>query len=366
MASAGTANARTKWLCKPGKKPNPCLATGGRLRTTVISSDGRARVVNPRPGRNPKIDCFYVYPTVSTQTGPNANLRIDPEETGIARDQASRFSRTCRVYAPMYRQITTPPQGFGELKQAAKVAYADVRDAWRVYLKRFNKGRGVVLIGHSQGAVALTKLMRNEIDRRPRVRRRLVSAILTGGNVLVKKGKAVGGDFRNVRACRSPAQTGCVLAYSTFAEPPEADSLYGRPPRRGSFADAFGLPLGAPNLHVLCTNPASLSGGAGALRTILPSVAPTGLFDELWGEIFNGDRPTASTPWITPQDHYSGRCVTSNGANVLMLSPIDGAQQLTQPLPGYGLHDLDVEIALGNLTATVQREARAYLRRNSR
>jgi hypothetical protein len=49
-----------------------------------------------------------------------------------------------------------------------------------------------------------------------------------------------------------------------------------------------------------------------------------------------------------------------------MLSPIDGAQQLTQPLPGYGLHDLDVEIALGNLTATVQREARAYLRRNSR
>ena len=77
---------------------------------------------------------------------------------------------------------------------------------------------------------------------------------------------------------------------------------------------------------------------------------------------WNGARPTASTPWITPRDHYASRCASSNGADVLMLSPIDGAQHLTQPLPRYGLHFLDVERALGNLTATVTCEAKAYVK----
>ena len=52
------------------------------------------------------IDCFYVYPTVSEQEGPNANLEIEPQEKQIAIDQASRFSQSCRVFAPMYRQLT--------------------------------------------------------------------------------------------------------------------------------------------------------------------------------------------------------------------------------------------------------------------
>jgi hypothetical protein len=29
-------------------------------------------------------------------------------------------------------------------------AYADVLEAWRAYLARYNKGHGVVLIGHSR------------------------------------------------------------------------------------------------------------------------------------------------------------------------------------------------------------------------
>ncbi len=68
--------------------------------------NGRTTVVDPKPAKNPPIDCFYVYPTVSGQPGPNADLTIDPEETAVAETQASRFSQVCRVYAPMYPQLT--------------------------------------------------------------------------------------------------------------------------------------------------------------------------------------------------------------------------------------------------------------------
>ena len=47
----------------------------------------------------PKVDCFYVYPTVSEQVGINADKTVDPAQTAIAEAQASRFSGNCRVYA---------------------------------------------------------------------------------------------------------------------------------------------------------------------------------------------------------------------------------------------------------------------------
>lgn len=70
-ASASQADAKTKWLCRPGHSPDPWRRS---LKTTVTSSGGKTRIVNPKPARHPKIDCFYVYPTVSTQPRPNANL----------------------------------------------------------------------------------------------------------------------------------------------------------------------------------------------------------------------------------------------------------------------------------------------------
>ena len=53
--------------------------------------------------------------------------------------------------------------------------YEDVVEAWRAYLRRFNHGRGVVLIGHSQGTFVLRRLIREEIDPKASARRRLVS-----------------------------------------------------------------------------------------------------------------------------------------------------------------------------------------------
>jgi hypothetical protein len=149
----------------------------------------------------------------------------------------------------------------------------------------------------SQGTGMLRALVRKQIDPRKRVRKLLVSAILLGGNVTVKRGSDVGGDFKHVRACHSPTQTRCVIAYSTFNETPPPDSLFGRPSNR--FSEAFGLPNG-PNLQVLCTNPAALGGGVGSLRTIsrtepFPGILGAGLLI-----LYGGVLPVAPTPWIQP------------------------------------------------------------------
>ncbi len=108
--TATAASAETTWLCRPGLAGDPCLSSE---EATVELDNGSSVIQHAQPAANPPVDCFYVYPTVSSQirlenghVSPNANLEIDPEETQIAIDQASRFSQTCRVYAPMYPQLT--------------------------------------------------------------------------------------------------------------------------------------------------------------------------------------------------------------------------------------------------------------------
>ena len=216
----------TVWLCRPGVADNPCLAN---LTTTVVRADGTKSVRRSAPAKHPPIDCFYVYPTVSRQKTANANLHVDPEETAVAMAQASRFSQVCKVYAPMYPQLTTTGIGLGGRTidaKAAATAYLGVLSAWKDYLAHDNHQRGVVLIGHSQGSSLLIPLIRREIDPSPTERQLLVSALLMGGNVTVPTGQTEGGDFKNIPACQSNQQIGCVVAYSSFdTTPPPGQQL---------------------------------------------------------------------------------------------------------------------------------------------
>jgi hypothetical protein len=356
------AHAATTWLCKPGASPNPCL---GSLQTTVIDPSGQSHVENPKNARKPPIDCFYVYPTVSDDKSENSDLSIDPEEIAIAQYQASRFSQRCRVFAPMYRQVTLQQLGSTPSASALFTAYGDVLAAWKEYLRKFSHGRGVVLIGHSQGAGMLQQLVRQKIDPFPAARRRLVSAILLGGNVTVKQGSDVGGVFRHVRACHSARQISCVIAFSTFNETPPDDAIFGKPP--GILTQAFNLPE-PPNLRVLCTNPASLRGGSAPLDTLVPTTPFPGTIGLGVTILYNGSPPSAPTPWVTPQDHFTGACVLSpNGTNALIISPVAGARQLN-PTPDkrWGLHLADGNIALGNLVDDVRAETKAYLKRRAK
>ena len=356
-AAAASAGAAPVWLCHPGVRPDPC--TPG-LSTTVYGPKlHKLGVQHPTAVKHPAIDCFYVYPTVSDQKTGNANLHIDPEERSIALYQAARYSQYCKVYAPMYRQVTLAGIGTAAApttKPNAALALSSVRSAFAYYLAHDNHGRGFVLIGHSQGSFILRELIAKDVDPKAAVRRRLLSAILLGGNVLVKPGpKGVGGDFKHIPGCRSNTQLGCVIAFSTFDQPVPKGSLFGRP------SSVLGSPAGKGDI-VLCTNPAALAGGSAIVRPILPSApfAP-GTLIAVGNALLNITQPHPPTVWFTQPDAYSAQCVNSNGAHVLMLKALHGAQVASPaPTPVWGLHLLDANIALGNLISIVHSESIAY------
>jgi hypothetical protein len=344
----------TVWLCRPGVAANPCLSG---LAATAVLPGGATRIDRAAAQRNPPIDCFYVYPTISGEPTVNADLAIGFREREVAIAQAARFSLACRVYAPVYRQIT-----LAALAHPARItltdallAYDSVRSAFRDYLAHYNHGRGIVFIGHSQGATILTRLLRQEVDRSPALRRHLVSALLLGGNVTVSR-TGTGGDFTHIPPCRSSRQTGCVVAYSSFTGTPPANSQFGR-----TTSDA-GVSLLSPRhlspaVRILCVNPAAPGGGTGALQPYLPSLVLS----------FVPGAAHVSTPWVTFPNEYSARCRTAGDATWLQVTRIAGPADHRPALTRLGesvlgLHVLDVNIALGNLVTLVRDQARKYLR----
>jgi hypothetical protein len=348
----------TVWVCRPGLANNPC---NGDQTATVVKSDGTSTPgPTTKPAASPPIDCFYVYPTVSEQKTPNATLTVDAQVRGVTIQQAARFSSVCRVYAPVYPQLTLAAitGSTGIQAAAAKKAYAGVVSAWDDYLAHDNQGRGVVLIGHSQGAGMLTQLIHDKIDGNPVARKRLVSAILLGGNVVVPAGKDVGGVFVNVPACRSDSQLHCVIAYSTFNEQPPANALFGR--ASGRFTTVFGgRTVATP--QILCTNPAALSGGKAALHSYFATEPLPGVLGTLAKAQFDNKAPTATTPWVELDGHYEAECANQGGASVLMISPVGSAVPLKpEPDASWGLHLVDVNIALGDLVDDVKAQSQAY------
>ncbi|MGI8716159.1 MAG: DUF3089 domain-containing protein [Solirubrobacteraceae bacterium] len=353
LAVAAPASAKTVWLCKPGQLPDPC--NPGLSTTQYTPTLHAVKVLQPRRVKQPAFDCFYVYPTVSDQKTTLANLHVDPEQRSIALYQAARYSQYCRVYAPMYRQVTVTALDSGNKESPAQLATPvnDVRAAFAGYLKQDNDGRPFVLIGHSQGSFVLEQLIAKDVDAKPAVRQRMLSAILMGGNVLVKDGRNLGGSFKHIPACRSDTQLACVIAFSTYDQAPPSNSLFGRTPVEGE--------------HVLCTNPAALGGGAANVDPIFPSApfAP-GTLISAGISLLKLTQPMPNTVWSSEPGAYRAQCSSAGGANVLQVSPLGGAQTPTpSPDPTWGLHLVDANVALGNLLNVVQHEARAYAQLNA-
>ena len=346
------------WLCKPGRHD----ACDIDLSTTVVQASGTLKREPFHAATNAPIDCFYVYPTISTDPGQNSDMTADPAERNVIAQQFARFSQVCKVYAPLYRQITLAGlrsglnRGLDGLSSGPQ--FDDVKNAWQYYLEHDNKGRGVVVVGHSQGSYILQRLIATEIDGKP-VQRRLVSAILMGTTVAVPTGKDIGGTFKNIALCHKATDTGCLVTFSSFRStaPPPANALFGLVDR--------------PGMSAACTNPAALAGGSGVLHSYLDAN----------GHLIVGTtapKPWVSsggaidTPWVSVPGLLAAECKTSGNVTYLevtvhsgqadprtddIVGDLRGGQQV---LTNWGLHLVDVNLAMGNLLDIVASQGKAF------
>ncbi|HEV3140377.1 MAG TPA: hypothetical protein VGY57_07685, partial [Vicinamibacterales bacterium] len=84
------------WLCRPGRKDDACGSVDHT--TTVVAADGKLARETWSADPNAPIDCFYVYPTISTDTTPNSDMNPDPAELNVIKQQFARFASKCKPY----------------------------------------------------------------------------------------------------------------------------------------------------------------------------------------------------------------------------------------------------------------------------
>ena len=342
------------WLCLPGRAGDAC---GVDLTTTVVETTGKSdRITLTATPAPSNIDCFYVYPTVSTDPTPNSDMTIDEAERRVVAVQFARFRNVCRPFAPMYRQVT-----LSALRQYMtgqnpgadrELAYNDVKAAWDWYLKHENKGRGVVLIGHSQGSGVIQELVKREIDGKPVQQNLIVGAMPIGSNVPVDEK----GNFGSFPSCSAKGQTGCLISYVSFrAEaPPPATSRFGKVAEAGK--------------HAACVNPAALGGGRGEPvsyhwnRPLTAGTPPTA-----WAKGLEVDTAYVTTPGLLTTE-----CVRDGDYSYLKVTTnADPADARTDTIPGdvvvlgkvdanWGLHLIDMNIAMGDLVDIVHQQAVAW------
>jgi len=352
------------WLCWPGKAGEACAVD---MTTTVIKADGSSTVEAFKADPKAPVDCFYVYPTVSNDKGVVSDMEANAEELNVVKQQLARFGSKCRIYAPIYRQftltalrsmVTGAPMAGATDPAMRQVGYNDVLDAWNHYLTTENKGRGVVLIGHSQGSGVLQRMIAAEVDGKP-VQKQLVSALILGSNLPVTKGQDTG-QFKSIPLCKSAGQTGCVISYVTFRDtsPPPADTRFGK--------------VANPEMEAACVNPAALNGKTelhaylSNAANIASSAAPT-------PEWVKG-KPNPKTPFVSLPGLISGKCVSKDGFNYLEAHVnADPADPRTDTINGdvvgpggaiakdWGLHLIDANIAMGDLVDVVGQQAKAYV-----
>ena len=342
------------WLCRPGRA-DACAVD---LTATVIEADGNTSVEPFKADPDAAIDCFYVYPTVSSDPGGNSDMTPDMPEKAVADQQFARFGSVCKLYAPNYRQVTIAALRRVMMGQASNgdsaLAYGDVLAAWKDYLARDNHGRGVVLIGHSQGSRILLKLIAEEIDGKP-VQKQIVSALILGMNTPVDPAKDA---YGSLPLCRKAGQVGCVISYVSFRadSPPPADARFGK--------------VEEPGQKAACVNPAALAGGSARVhsyfsdRTIMGTAMRPAT---VWAKDVK-----VATPYVELPGLVSAQCVSQGGFDYLAVSVHpDKADPRADNIPGdllvlgvplksWGMHLVDVNLTIGDLVSVVGAQSKAY------
>ncbi|MGA2806346.1 MAG: DUF3089 domain-containing protein [Acidimicrobiales bacterium] len=359
-----SGTAAPLWLCRPGQVPDPCAY--GLAATAVMANGTLKPATRPRSAVASKFDCFYVYPTASLAETGNTGLAVTPLETYIAEEQAAPFSQVCDVWAPLYRSQTgsSVEKGLAGdealMRSTFTVAYDSVLPSWQWFLAH-SDGKPVILVGDSQGSAIIIHLISAQLDHQPSVLRRLLVAIIVGGNLQVPLGKTVGATFTKVPLCTAATETGCAIAFSSYPSQPPTGSVFGRPGQGVSLQSGQTAKAGQ---QVACVNPAALGGGTGDLEPYSLTASQIGLTEPV------------STPWVTYPDLYSASCKHGGGATWLQVTSLAGRSQARPVVnddklaqtgdtgPAWGYHGYEYGLALGNLLQDVAGEEAAWQSRH--
>jgi hypothetical protein len=349
-----TYDAASMWVCRPDLPADACRENRD---ATELRADGRDVVVPFVPGAGPAADCFYVYPTVDLTMTPGNHT--DFSDTDRMREwtfgQVARFGETCRLFAPLYRQMTFGTY-FGSDEEHAhrfELAYADVLASFRWYLAHADASRPLVLIGHSQGAQMIERLLQSLFDggsdQATALRARLLVAMPIGGDVQVADGSMTGGTFQRIPLCAAQADLGCVVAFGTFLPKGAKNPWPGAPPKGKREA---------------CVNPAA-PGDEGP-HLLSGAVYPT---HSRYRDGMPGSG-IASTPFVVVPDFYTARCV--DGRDGFRYLAVDEARAVGDARPSpvsfdwygwktrLGLHVLDFQLAQDDLIRIVRRRLERF------
>jgi hypothetical protein len=237
------------------------------------------------------------------------------------------------------------------------MAYRDVKAAWDEYLAYDNHGRGVVLIGHSQGSGILKQLVADAIEGTP-TQRLIISVLIPGTNVAVPAGKDVGGDLKATPLCHTAKDVGCVVSYVSFRadSPPPENSRFGVVPQ--------------PGMVAACVNPAALGGGAAVSDAYL-GARGAGMASAPMGP-WTTDAAAVTTPFVKVPGLISTACTSTGKFSYLAVSvnakPTDKRTQTivgdvvvgTRMLKDWGLHLVDMPVVMGNLVELSDAQAKVW------
>jgi hypothetical protein len=279
---------------------------------------------------------FFIHPTTYLERDRwNALLDHRPSQSRaelFVRSQASAFSKVAEIWAPRYRQAA-----FGaflldnkDASSALDLAYGDVLAAFDQFVATVPADHPIILAGHSQGSLHLTRLLRDRVAGKP-LAKRVVAAYVVGWPISAKADTPAMG----LPVCQAPDEAGCILSWQSFAEPAN----------RSMVTDVYDESIG-PNgfkrarADMVCVNPISgVVGGAAAAASNLGTLVPT------------ADMTTAA---LSP-GRIGARC--DDG-----FLTIEGAIPPLGPyvLPGNNYHVYDYALFWGSIRADAKRRLAAW------
>ena len=340
------------WLCRPDLEgePNACA---GDLSSTIVFADGSTQLEESVTAQDQPVDCFYVYPTVSEDTSDNSDLDPGSGEIGAAFTQVARYRGVCKIFAPVYRQITVTALISGKYfdSDLNDVAYNDVVDAFKHFIANGN-GRGFILVSHSQGSTHLIRLIQEEIESDSYLTNRLIAAHLIGWTVALPNDAEVGATFESTLPCTFDNAIGCFVSYTSFREevPPIEEAALGF---------HFGV-TESEDTRAACTNPVDLGGG----RLNLDSYFTLSQLEPYDDPELN---ESITTRFVKVPGLVQGECIEQDGKGYLAVThdsdPSDPrVDDINNDfLPGWGLHMIDVPLGQGDLVMLAKRQAEEWL-----